>query len=389
MAGHDGGRVENLTGQRHENSVLFSLSNLQSLAMPSAEAVVAGGARPARADDRRLGPDRHPRHGGQHARPVPADGGRRRDDGRRSAGLRRVLAGGAVLLPMPSSSGPPKWIYLVIVGMLGLVGVDRLRSPGAVISPEAGRGGEGGARCPRRRRSRRRRGRRKTPPPTSKKPTTIADENLPPREGERRSQGGDKGEQGQGERASPPARAAEQGSQEGARRSADEKKAAAAAPPIAEPPRRSPPRDRSTICSTTPRRSRRQRARGSTTTTRRRRRRLRVAGPLSKNASSPGMNGVKPKVTACYNQFKVPGMAMVNVVIGKNGKVTLGDGDRQVRRDADGRVRRDGGQVRQLPAVRRPHDAVPVPAEVRARHDVATATRRSSPRSSARSAGGG
>src|SRR4029079_19315971 len=35
--GHDGGRVENLTGQRHENSVLFSLSNLQSLAMPAAK----------------------------------------------------------------------------------------------------------------------------------------------------------------------------------------------------------------------------------------------------------------------------------------------------------------------------------------------------------------
>ena len=34
------------------------------------------------------------------------------------------------------------------------------------------------------------------------------------------------------------------------------------------------------------------------------------------------MNGVKPKVQACYNQFKVPGMAMVNVVIGKSGKVT-------------------------------------------------------------------
>src|SRR3954447_11610452 len=34
-AGHDGGRVESLTGQRHENSVLFSLSNLQSLAVPS------------------------------------------------------------------------------------------------------------------------------------------------------------------------------------------------------------------------------------------------------------------------------------------------------------------------------------------------------------------
>ncbi len=36
-AGHDGGRVESLTGQRHENSVLFSLSNLQSLAMPAAK----------------------------------------------------------------------------------------------------------------------------------------------------------------------------------------------------------------------------------------------------------------------------------------------------------------------------------------------------------------
>src|SRR5438552_3141453 len=35
-ARHDGGRVENLTAQRSENSVLFSLSNLQSLAAPVA-----------------------------------------------------------------------------------------------------------------------------------------------------------------------------------------------------------------------------------------------------------------------------------------------------------------------------------------------------------------
>ena len=34
------------------------------------------------------------------------------------------------------------------------------------------------------------------------------------------------------------------------------------------------------------------------------------------------MNGVKPKVQACYNEFKQQGMAMVNVVIGKNGKVS-------------------------------------------------------------------
>ena len=47
MAGHDGGRVDNLTGQRHENSVLFSLSNLQSLAMPSPKpAASMGGSGP-------------------------------------------------------------------------------------------------------------------------------------------------------------------------------------------------------------------------------------------------------------------------------------------------------------------------------------------------------
>ncbi len=46
------------------------------------------------------------------------------------------------------------------------------------------------------------------------------------------------------------------------------------------------------------------------------------AGPLAKGAVVAGMNSVKGKVGACYSEFKVPGMAMVNVVIGKSGKVT-------------------------------------------------------------------
>jgi len=45
-------------------------------------------------------------------------------------------------------------------------------------------------------------------------------------------------------------------------------------------------------------------------------------GPLAKSAVVAGMNGVKGKVANCYNQYKVPGMAMVNVVISKSGKVT-------------------------------------------------------------------
>ena len=47
-----------------------------------------------------------------------------------------------------------------------------------------------------------------------------------------------------------------------------------------------------------------------------------AAGPLAKSAVVSGMNGIKGKITDCYNQFKVPGMAMVNVVIGKSGKVS-------------------------------------------------------------------
>ena len=49
------------------------------------------------------------------------------------------------------------------------------------------------------------------------------------------------------------------------------------------------------------------------------------AGALSKTALVAGLNSVRPKISACYNQFKVPGTAMVNVVIAKNGKVTKAD----------------------------------------------------------------
>jgi hypothetical protein len=33
------------------------------------------------------------------------------------------------------------------------------------------------------------------------------------------------------------------------------------------------------------------------------------------------MNALKPKISACYAQFKVPGLVMVKVTIGKKGKV--------------------------------------------------------------------
>jgi len=46
------------------------------------------------------------------------------------------------------------------------------------------------------------------------------------------------------------------------------------------------------------------------------------AAPLSKSEVAAGLMRVKYKVDACYDQYKVPGTAMVNVVIAKNGKVS-------------------------------------------------------------------
>jgi hypothetical protein len=44
--------------------------------------------------------------------------------------------------------------------------------------------------------------------------------------------------------------------------------------------------------------------------------------PLSKTDVVNGMNAVKPAVAECYRVLGVPGLAMVNVVIGKDGRIT-------------------------------------------------------------------
>ena len=44
--------------------------------------------------------------------------------------------------------------------------------------------------------------------------------------------------------------------------------------------------------------------------------------PISKMAVVRGMNAVKPEIARCYEEFRVPGLAMVNVVIAKSGRVS-------------------------------------------------------------------
>ena len=48
-------------------------------------------------------------------------------------------------------------------------------------------------------------------------------------------------------------------------------------------------------------------------------------GPMAKAALVKGLNDVRPRVSACYAKYRVPGTAMVDVVIAKSGAVTSAD----------------------------------------------------------------
>ena len=107
-----------LTGQRNENSVLFSLSNLEALAVPSQSG--SGGIRPPSSTSNTEG------SGLIDIRSMAAmtlnDGsateGRRSSEGLPSFSTPQFSPVAPVLLPI-SNSGPPKWVYPV----LGLLAV--------------------------------------------------------------------------------------------------------------------------------------------------------------------------------------------------------------------------------------------------------------------------
>jgi predicted Zn finger-like uncharacterized protein len=321
MAGHDGGRVDNLTGQRHENSVLFSLSNLQSLAMPSAKPSSTASLSSAPAPTTEGSGLIDIRAMAASTRGAPSDGATTTmDDDLPAFGAFSPAA--PVLLPMPASSGPPWWIYLVIVGMLALVGgigflawrvivpkqvvvVKEVQVPAPAPEPKttvaAKTAGEG-----------------------DKKPTTIDDKDLPPREGGKDVKEGGKEASGSKEGREKSSRhgGSKGGSKEPKKAAAggDEKKPAGPIAAIAEPPRPAKGSLDDLLNGAT--KTGGNRPKVSDDDGKKGGGGGEGAGPLSKTALVAGLNGVRPKVGACYNQFKVPGTAMVTVVIGKSGKVT-------------------------------------------------------------------
>jgi predicted Zn finger-like uncharacterized protein len=326
-AGHDGGRVENLTGQRHENSVLFSLSNLQSLAMPapasskpslSTTAPTAEGS--GLIDIRAMAATTLGSSGGGGA---SFGGGGPGDD---LPAFGSFSPAAPVLLALPTSSGPSKWVYIGIaaIGVL-LIGVIAMAimvfgsKPVATVAAPAATAVAPGAPA----------AAPSAPvaanaPAAAAAPTQIPANELPPRAeapkpaeaaaaaakgehehhhhggkdsgGSSKKAGGDDGKKASAPAAAAPVAAAPPPEKRPAKGSLDDllegalqhKPAAAAPKPHAE--------DSSASAG--------------------------GGGPLAKSAVVAGMNSVKGKISDCYQQFKVPGMAMVNVVIGKNGRVS-------------------------------------------------------------------
>jgi predicted Zn finger-like uncharacterized protein len=321
-ASHDGGRVENLTGQRHENSVLFSLSNLQSLAMPAPATRSVSTTAPTSEgsgliDIRAMAATTLGSSSGMGS---SFGGGGPADD---LPAFGAFSPAAPVLLALPSNSGPPKWIYLVIgvafVAVIAIVAMafmifkkpavtetvaEPTAAPAAPAAPVAA-----------------------AAPPPAGAPTTIPAEKLPPREAPK---AGEPTAAAKPEKSEHHKGKGEHGSKDsggGKKTGADEgKKAVAEAPAAVAPVEKKPAKGslddllegalnnkKPSGGAAKPRveddSARKSDSGGG-------------GGPLAKSAVVGGMNSVKGKISDCYQQFKVPGMAMVNVVIAKSGHVS-------------------------------------------------------------------
>jgi predicted Zn finger-like uncharacterized protein len=328
-AAHDGGRVENLTAQRHENSVLFSLANLQQLAMPSAVAPKSSALPSNGSSSQSEGSgliDIRAMAASTMGSPAESrgGGGAMGDD---LPTFGSFSAAAPVLLPIPSQSGPPKWIYAVIAFMVLLVfgiGVMAYKilttKPVTVVeqvpiaAPPPAAVAVAAAPKP-------------VAPAVAGTPTTpaIPDDKLPPREGEAPKAAAEAGVKHVGGGKKPGKIGGKDKEKKGATPESGGKATATVAAPAPEPEKKAKPgslddllegalsgkktRSRPSSDDDAPKRSAPSAS-------------AEPAGPLSKTAVVSGMNSIKPKINECYSQFKVAGMAMVNVVIGKNGRVS-------------------------------------------------------------------
>ncbi len=327
--------VSGLTGQRHENSVLFSLSNLEALAKPAAAPVPAA-AKPT-----------GPASEGSGLIDIRAMAATTLGKSPSSAGAPSPVADlptfaapqfspvAPVLLPMAQSSGTSKWVYggllLGAVAIVALAGVTYkvMSSPVAVPGTLAQTGGVPAApvapvapaapvptAAPA----------KGTEPPVTPPPST--EEKLPPR-----------AETGKAEAAAEKASDKNAKAGRGGGRDKKGKEPASRTTAMASAPAEAAPaREEKKVEPEKP-----AAAKGSLddllSSALSGKKTVAAAAPKPKAEEEPakaekslgqlqredivkGMNGILPKTKDCFNQYKVPGTADAYISVGKNGRVT-------------------------------------------------------------------
>ena len=331
-----GGGAAGLTAQRHENSVLFSLSNLEALAKPNPNPSAALPA--ARSPGAAAGPSQTTEGSGLIDIRAMANmtlGAAAVKNEQRGAELPAFSAPqfspvAPVLLSPGVGGGTPKWaigLAVVLAGLLvalTIIGWKLLsrdqqqlaEAPAAapLPAPAAPPVAAAPAAVPA----------EKAPPAT---PLPAANEDLPPREAVKPAAAA-------GDRAS--------GARSGARAGAGARKpgglAARGSDPLERSPTITPPRP----AAEAPKKpkddiealleaaagGKRSSGGGSSAPAARRAEEEPSAGeraaPLSREDIVKGMNQVMPKGRECFAQYKVPGVANVKVTVSPSGRVTNG-----------------------------------------------------------------
>jgi len=317
----NGAGTTQLTGQRNENSVLFSLSNLEALAMPSRSAGIRSPSGSSTTEGSGLIDIR------SMAAMTLTDGGpgefRRSTDALPTFSTPQFSPVAPVLLPM-STSGPPKWVYpvlgLLAVGILvlgyGIYKVLTAPPPGQPVvivapppppPPQAPAATQPGAAVP-------------TPAATAEAAKPAAPEVKPSAE-EKPQDKGDKGKGDKGKGDKGRRKSSETTSSKG---SGDTKKGSetATAPtssgsdtPTARPSGKKGGKSLDDLLGEV---GSKKGGGGED----------KPAAPaaaklitLTQSDIVNAMKGVQPKVQACANQFKVPGTAMATIGVASGGRV--------------------------------------------------------------------
>ena len=340
-----------LTGARNENSVLFSLSNLQDLAMgQKAEPVAA--ASPASApseagDGSGLIDIRAMASSLTISSPAASDGSSALDDVPVLGGFSSPVAAAPVLMPTVEDE-KPKWVLPLVLGMgvvlLGLVGlvvylaVLRKPDPQAMLAANTAKATQPSS-------SDKTSNAPEKSDPADKTAGEAKDETKPAPAAEGSSAGGaeEKATTAADTKAEPAAKTEEakgdKPRSKSKRRKGRRRRGRGGREPAAAP-RASSSRG-SGLPPARPSRARKRKRGGKDSLDDlidgalaggkkpKRRKPAAAAAPasnlpetLTKSEIQKGMRGTKAKVQGCFDRFKVPGLARVQITIGRRGRVT-------------------------------------------------------------------